>query len=104
MIARLDAAAIADLEEAFPRFGHKPLAHLPHLTPNQRHAYWLDEIEQDLADESSIAFVARVADRIEGLALYRDSPWDTRIIGCRVGILSTSRLRKIRIIRNCSMT
>jgi GNAT superfamily N-acetyltransferase len=87
MIARLDAAAIADLEEAFPRFGHKPLAHLPHLTPNQRHAYWLDEIAQDLADESSIAFVARVADRIEGLALYRDSPWDTRIIGRRVGIL-----------------
>ena len=56
MIARLDSTAINDLREALPRFTHLPLAHLPHLSPDQRRAYWLDEIRQSLADETSIAF------------------------------------------------
>ncbi len=87
MIARLDPAAIADLKERLPGFAHKPLSHLSHLKPDQIAAYWLDEIRQDLADESSVGFVARISEDIEGLALYRDLPWDTKIIGRRVGIL-----------------
>ena len=56
MIARLDSTAINDLREALPLFTHLPLAHLPHSIPDQRRAYWLDEIRQSLADETSIAF------------------------------------------------
>ena len=56
MIARLDLAAIHDLRVALPRFAHLPLAHLHDLNPEQRRAYWLDEISQSLANESSIAF------------------------------------------------
>ena len=56
MIARLDLTAIGDLREVLPHFAHLPLAHLPDLGFERRRAYWLDEISQSLADESSIAF------------------------------------------------
>ena len=55
MIARLDLPAIDDLREALPGFARVPLAHLHHLNPEQRRAYWLDEITRSLANESSIA-------------------------------------------------
>ena len=87
MVSRLDLAAIDDLEKTLPRFAHKPLAHFPYLKHDQIDAYWLDEIKRDLADESSVGFVARVSDLIEGLVFYSDSPWDTKVIGRRVGIL-----------------
>ena len=56
MIAPLDVTAINDLREALPRATYFPLAHLPHLSFEQRRAYWLDEIRQSLAEETSIAF------------------------------------------------
>ena len=86
MIARLDLAAIHDLREALPRFTHVPLAHLHHLNPEQRRAYWLDEISQSLANESSIAFVIGSSrERINGFIVYNDSPWDSEITGRRIG-------------------
>jgi ribosomal protein S18 acetylase RimI-like enzyme len=87
MIARLDLAAIDDLKEALPRFAHKPLTHLSYLTRDQVEAYWLDEIAQDLADESSMAFASRISERINGLVLYGDSPWDTKVVGRRVAVI-----------------
>jgi len=77
-VAELDFAALEDLKESLPRLAHKPLAHLPYLRAGQVEAYWLDEIAQDLADESSLAFVSRRSGRIDGLALCVDSPWDTQ--------------------------
>ena len=56
MIARLDSTALDDLREALPQFAHLPLAHLHDLSSERRRAYWLDEISQSLAKESSIAF------------------------------------------------
>ena len=56
-VAELDFAALEDLKESLPHLAHKPLAHLPYLRAGQVEAYWLDEIAQDLADESSLAFV-----------------------------------------------
>jgi ribosomal protein S18 acetylase RimI-like enzyme len=85
MIARLDLAAINDLREALPRLTHVPLAHLPQLDIELRRAYWLNEISQSLADESSIAFVSVASGRIGGFIIYHDSPWDSRIIGPRIG-------------------
>jgi ribosomal protein S18 acetylase RimI-like enzyme len=87
MIARLDLAAIADLKQALPRFAHKPLAHLPRHPPGKIDAYWLDEITQGLADESSVGFLARGSNLIQGLVFYSDSPWDTKIIGRRIGAI-----------------
>jgi hypothetical protein len=87
MIARLDLAAIDDLKNALPRFAHKPLAHLPYFRRDQVEAYWLDEIAWDLAHESSTAFASRAADRINGLVLYTDSPWDTKVVGEPVAII-----------------
>jgi len=87
MIAPLDLAAIDDLREALPRFAHRPLAHLPYLKRDQVEAYWLDEIARDLADESSIAFASRISERINGLVLYSDSPWDTKVVGRRVAVI-----------------
>jgi ribosomal protein S18 acetylase RimI-like enzyme len=87
MIAQLDLAAIDDLREALPRFAHKPLTHLSYLKRGQVEAYWLDEIARDLADESSIAFASRISDRINGLVLYGDSPWDTKVVGRRVAVI-----------------
>ncbi len=87
MIARLDLAAIDDLKESLPRFAHKPLAHLSYLKRDQIEAYWLDEIARDLTDESSIAFASRVSERINGLVLYSDSPWDTKVIGRPIAVL-----------------
>jgi dTDP-4-amino-4,6-dideoxy-D-galactose acyltransferase len=87
MIARLDLAAIDDLREALPRFAHRPLAHLPYLKRDQVEAYWLDEIAGDVADGSSIAFASRISDRINGLVLYGDSPWDTKVVGRRIAII-----------------
>jgi dTDP-4-amino-4,6-dideoxy-D-galactose acyltransferase len=87
MIARLDLAALDNLKEALPRFTHKPLAHLSYLEPDQVEAYWLDEIARDLADESSTAFTSRISQRIDGLALYGDSPWDTEVVGRRVAVI-----------------
>ena len=86
-VAELDFAALEDLKESLPRLGHKPLAHLPYLRAGQVEAYWLDEIAQDLADESSLAFVSRSAGRIDGLALCVDSPWDTQAVKRRIAIV-----------------
>lgn len=88
MIARLDVTAINGLREALPRFAHVPLAHLPQLSFEQRLAYWLDEISQSLAEETSIAFGWLVSGRISGFIIYNDSPWDSRIIGRRIGTVN----------------
>ena len=88
MIARLDSTAINDLREALPLFTHLPLAHLPHLSADQRRAYWLDEISQSLAEETSIAFGWLVSGRISGFIIYNESPWDSRIIGRRTGTVN----------------
>jgi hypothetical protein len=88
MIERLDFASIERLREALPRFAHLPLAHLHHLNPNQRRAYWLDEISQSLADESSMAFGSIVAGSLGGFVIYNDSPWDSQITGRRMGTLT----------------
>ena len=85
MIARLDLPAIHDLRLALPRFARVPLAHLRHLNPGQRQAFWLDEISQSLAKESSIAFVSIVSGTINGFIVYNDSPWDSEITGRRIG-------------------
>ena len=87
MIARLGLDAIDDLREALPRFTHQPLAHLPHLNPDERRAYWLNEIRQSLADESCVAFASIASARISGFLIYNDSPWDSQIIGRRIGTL-----------------
>src|SRR5215472_7171262 len=85
MIARLDLAALNDLPEALPRLAHVPLAHLPQLGIERRRAYWLNEISRSLTDESSIAFAWVDSGRIDGFLIYTDSPWDSRIIGRRIG-------------------
>jgi ribosomal protein S18 acetylase RimI-like enzyme len=85
MIARLDLPAIHDLRVALPRFARVPLAHLHHLNSKQRRAYWLDEITQSSAKESSIGFVSIVSGTINGFIVYNDSPWDSEITGRRIG-------------------
>jgi ribosomal protein S18 acetylase RimI-like enzyme len=85
MIARLNLAAIHELRVALPRFACVPLAHLHHLNPEQRQAYWLDEITRSLAKKSSIAFQWVASGTIKGFILYNDSPWDTEITGRRIG-------------------
>jgi GNAT superfamily N-acetyltransferase len=85
MIAPLDLAAIHDLRLALPRFARVPLAHLHHLNSEQRQAYWLDEITQSLAKESSIAFQWVASGTIKGFIVYNDSPWDSEITGRRIG-------------------
>jgi GNAT superfamily N-acetyltransferase len=85
MIARLNLAAIHELRVALPRFARVPLAHLHHLNPEQRQAYWLDEITQSLTKESSIAFQWVASGSIKGFIVYNDSPWDSEITGRRVG-------------------
>jgi len=87
MIARLDLPAIHDLCEALPHFAHLPLAHLHDLSSERRRAYWLDEISQSLAKESSIAFQWVVSGAIKGFIVYNDSPWDTEITGRRIGAI-----------------
>jgi hypothetical protein len=86
-VAELDFAALEDLKESLPLLAHKPLAHLSYLRPDQVEAYRLDEIAQDLADESSLAFVSRRSGRIDGLALCIDSPWDTQAVKRRTAIV-----------------
>jgi ribosomal protein S18 acetylase RimI-like enzyme len=85
MIAPLDLAAIDDLSKALPRLDHVPLAHLHQLNSGQRLGYWLDEIRQSLAKESSIAFRSILSGKINGLIVYNDSPWDSQITGRRIG-------------------
>lgn len=85
MIAQLDLAAINDLREVLPRLAHVPLAHLHNLTSDQRLGYWLDEITQSLADESSITLGSITSGMINGFLTYSDSPWDSRITGQRIG-------------------
>jgi dTDP-4-amino-4,6-dideoxy-D-galactose acyltransferase len=87
MIARFDLAAMEDLKQALPRFAHKPLAHLPYLKRDQVEAYWLEEIARDVADESSIAFVSRTSERINGLILCDNSEWDTKVVGRRMAVI-----------------
>jgi len=85
MIARLGSTAINDLRDAVPRVTHVPFAHLPQLDIERRRDYWLDEISKSLADESSIALACVASGRIGGFIIYTDSPWDSRIIGQRIG-------------------
>ncbi len=85
MIARLDLAAIDELRDALPRFARVPLAHLHHLNSEQRRAYWLDEITQSLANESSVAFASTASGSINGFLVYNDSPWESKITGRRIG-------------------
>ncbi len=87
MIARLDLASIDELKEALPHFTHKPLPHLSYLKRDQIEGYWLDDIALGLGEQSSTAFVSCAADRINGLVLYGDSPWDTKVIGEPVAVI-----------------
>ena len=88
MIARLDLAAIHDLRVALPRFARVPLAHLHHLNREQRQAFWLDEITQSLADETSIGFGSMAASSVNGFIIYNDSPWDSKITGRHIGTIN----------------
>lgn len=85
MIAKLDSGVINDLREALPQLAEVPLAHLQHVTSNQRRAYWLDEIRKSLAKQSAIAFGSTVAGTINGFIVYNDSPWDSQITGRHIG-------------------
>ncbi len=85
MIARLDLATIDGLREALPCLTHIPLAHLHHLSSNQRLAYWIDEISQGLAKESSIGFQSVASGETNGFIVYNDSAWDSNITGRHVG-------------------
>ena len=87
MIARFDLAAIDDLREALPRFRQRPLAHLRHATADQINAWWLDEIRRDVADDSAIVLASINSGIVEGLIVYSDSPWDSKIVGRRIGTL-----------------
>jgi len=86
-IRRIDPAEIGVVREALPRFRFTPLSHLPYLKRTQIEDYWMDEISEALADTSSAAFVANVSDRVVGFAVYAESPWDSRVIGRRIGSL-----------------
>ena len=88
MIVRLDSAAINEVREALPRLVHVPLAHLHHLKSDQRLTYWLDEITQSLADETSIGFGSMAANSVNGFIIYNDSPWDSKITGRRMGTIT----------------
>ena len=85
MIARLDLGAIDDLREALPQLAEVPLAHLQHVTSERRRAYWLDEIRQSLAKQSTIALGSIATGTINGFIVYNDSPWDSQITGRRIG-------------------
>jgi len=87
MIAQFDLTAVEKLKEALPRFTHKPLPHLSYLKPDQLEGFWLDDIAQDLKNEGSTAFAAYSDDRVNGLVLYGDSPWDTKVVGEPVGVI-----------------
>jgi hypothetical protein len=80
MIARLDLATIHGLREALPRLTHVPLAHLHDLSSNQRLAYWINEISQSLAKESSIGFQWVASGETNGFIVYNDSAWDSNIM------------------------
>ena len=88
MIVRLDSSAINEVREALPRLAHVPLAHLHHLKSHQRLNYWLDEITQSLADETSIGFGSMAASAVNGFIIYNDSPWDSKITGQRIGTIT----------------
>jgi len=87
MIARFDLTAIDELKEALPRFAHKPLSHLSYLRPEQVEGYLLDDIAQELTNECSTAFASYAEARINGLLLYSDSPWDTKVVGKPVAVI-----------------
>jgi len=87
MIARFDLTAIDELKEALPRFTHKALPHLSYLKRDQIEGYWLDDIAQELTNECSTAFASYAEDRINGLVLYGDSPWDTKVVGEPVAVI-----------------
>jgi len=93
MITRLDSATIDGLREALPSLTHVPLAHLHHLGSNQRMAYWMDEISQGLAKESSIGFQWSASGKINGLIVYNESAWDSNIMGRRVGTIEHLAVR-----------
>jgi len=87
MIAGLDLGTIHGLREALPRLSYVPLAHLHHLSSHQRLAYWIDQISQGLAKESSIGFQSVVSGETNGFIVYNDSAWDSNIMGRRVGTI-----------------
>jgi ribosomal protein S18 acetylase RimI-like enzyme/GNAT superfamily N-acetyltransferase len=87
IIRKINPAEIDVVREVLPRFRFKPLSHLPYLKRAQVECYWMDEISEAAADASSVTFVAKISDRIVGFAVYTESPWDTRVIGRRIGTL-----------------
>jgi dTDP-4-amino-4,6-dideoxy-D-galactose acyltransferase len=87
IIQRIDPAQVGILKEVLPRFRFKPLSHLAYLKRAQVENYWMDEISEAVADASSAMFVAKVSDRVAGFGVYAESPWDTRVIGRRIGAI-----------------
>jgi GNAT superfamily N-acetyltransferase len=87
MIERLDLATIHGLREALPSLTHVPFGHLHDLSSNQRMAYWIDQISQGLAKESSIGFQSVASGKTNGFIVYNDSAWDSNIMGRRVGTI-----------------
>ncbi len=87
MIVRFDVTGVDELKEALPRFTHKPMPHLSYLKRDQIEGYWLDDIAQELTNEYSVAFVSFANNHINGLVLYIDSPWDTKVVGEPVAVI-----------------
>ena len=88
-ITKIDPAEIGIVRDALPRFRFTPLSHLPYLKRTQIEGYWIDEITEVMADTktNSATFVSRISERVVGFAVYAESPWDSRVIGQRIGTL-----------------
>ena len=86
-IRRIDPVEVDLVRDALPKFKFKPLSHLPYLKRAQVESYWMDEISEAVAAAGSAMFVATVSDRIVGFATCAESPWDTRVIGRRIGAI-----------------
>lgn len=87
MIFSLARGDIDGWRDLFSRLLHPPLGHLAHISPLQARAYWFAEVKRDLADQSAAAWIARTGDEPDGLLLFLDAPWESKVMGKPVGTL-----------------
>ncbi len=87
MIQKLTLGTVGKLQGLFSRLPHPPLAHLPNVSRPQAEAYWFEEFTRDLSDQSARSWLAREQKTLNGLILYLDAPWETKVVKQHVGTL-----------------
>ena len=84
-VSILPIEQVGELKPLLERSRYKPYRYFLKELKGQLDTFWLSEIANLCQEGQGTGFVASRGGQIVGLVVYTDLPWDTRVIGNRMG-------------------